>query len=903
MGADTLTSNTTGYSNTAIGNGALSATTTMGFSTAVGQNALHTFVGTSNASTAVGAGALYNNTTGDRNTGIGTFALISDTTGGYNTGLGHRAMEFLTTGSNNNSVGYSSLDGVTTGSDNVGLGMLAGANLTTGNSNIAIGNNTNFASPTANNQMNIGNIIFGTGMSGSAASPAGYVGIGTTAPSSALEVQSSNAANSGNTIASFRNSAGALRLSINDENGTGSKPSGILSNTLYGLGLYSSGGGGSSGIKFYTSGLYTERMRITDGGSVGIGTTSPAYKFVVESSDATAYAASGAPALPINATSAVINVRNSNTTSGSGSFIAFSGFENDASAPTSAYIGMIPNYGSYSPSLVFGHQTGAAAHTERLRIDYNGNVGIGTTSPEATLSVVGPIKIAGSGAETCDATHYIGGVRYNGGNIEFCDSVSWKALGVAGAGISSLTGDVTATGPGAAASTIVSVGGSTAAAVGTATVLANAATALNTASTIVKRDGSGNFAANVVTGNGLTLNNGGSLLNIVNPIGGAWTMTLPATAGSGGQVMQTNGAGLMSWVTAVTSANGFLNGGNSFGAASSLGNIDNNDLKLITNNTPRMTVTANGNVGIGTTAPTGIFEVQGGTSAASTNGKAINLVAQNSVTGGFRGGNINLTAGTGSWWGERGDFVVDSNNNMIGNTASATGGAATAIGPTANAAGQASVALGWYASTPSVGAIAAGTWSTAAGNYSTAFGLGSRSPSTGQSTVGACNSVAGTEDAGTWVGTDPTFVVGNGSFSGNTCSTYLNAMTILKNGKVGIGTTTPSSKLEVAGVINTTPTAVSAAATSLDLATSNTFTIATAAGSAFTLSNMVDGAVYTIAMTDTTSRTYTFACSGATKYKPANAPTVTGTTTLYTVMTLKNGANYDCYVTWATGYQ
>lgn len=79
-------------------------------------------------------------------------------------------------------------------------------------------------------------------------------------------------------------------------------------------------------------------------------------------------------------------------------------------------------------------------------------------------------------------------------------STDWNTFNsAAGGGITSLTGGVTATGPGAAAATVVSVGGSTAANVHAAELLANAATNLNTASTIVKRDASGNFTAGTIT--------------------------------------------------------------------------------------------------------------------------------------------------------------------------------------------------------------------------------------------------------------------------------------------------------------------------------------------------------------------------------------------------------------------
>jgi len=90
-----------------------------------------------------------------------------------------------------------------------------------------------------------------------------------------------------------------------------------------------------------------------------------------------------------------------------------------------------------------------------------------------------------------------------------------------GSYITSLTGDVTASGPGAAAATVVSVGGSSASAVNSATIAANAATSANTPSTIVIRDGSGNFSAGTITA---TLNG-----NATNVSG----IVLPANGGTG----------------------------------------------------------------------------------------------------------------------------------------------------------------------------------------------------------------------------------------------------------------------------------------------------------------------------------------------------------------------------------
>lgn len=66
-------------------------------------------------------------------------------------------------------------------------------------------------------------------------------------------------------------------------------------------------------------------------------------------------------------------------------------------------------------------------------------------------------------------------------------------------GINALTGDVTASGTGSVAATVVAVGGSTAADVHNATMLANSADSNDTPSAIVIRDSSGNFVANQIT--------------------------------------------------------------------------------------------------------------------------------------------------------------------------------------------------------------------------------------------------------------------------------------------------------------------------------------------------------------------------------------------------------------------
>ncbi len=62
----------------------------------------------------------------------------------------------------------------------------------------------------------------------------------------------------------------------------------------------------------------------------------------------------------------------------------------------------------------------------------------------------------------------------------------------------------------------------------------------------------------------------------------------------------------------------FINGGNSFGAAPTLGSNDAQDFGIKTNGTTRVTVNSNGNVGIGTTTPSYLVDVNGTSTGPGT---------------------------------------------------------------------------------------------------------------------------------------------------------------------------------------------------------------------------------------------------------------------------------------------
>ena len=118
-GYQALYANTTGSQNTGSGYAALSANTKGNNNTASGYFALAVNQ-TGNQNTASGASALFNNTTGSNNAASGYQALYSNTTGGDNTAVGFQAGVTATpananiTGANNTFIGYGSGPGTST---------------------------------------------------------------------------------------------------------------------------------------------------------------------------------------------------------------------------------------------------------------------------------------------------------------------------------------------------------------------------------------------------------------------------------------------------------------------------------------------------------------------------------------------------------------------------------------------------------------------------------------------------------------------------------------------------------------------------------------------------------------------------------------------------------------------
>ncbi len=124
----------------------------------------------------------------------------------------------------------------------------------------------------------------------------------------------------------------------------------------------------------------------------------------------------------------------------------------------------------------------------------------------------------------------------------------------------------------------------------------------------------------------------------------------------------------------------------------------------------------------------------------------------------------------------------------------ASGDYSVAMGYEVNASEEASMAFGRSGSSGKA-SFASGKFSNAMGDYSVGIGVDVKSSSYAQTSLGMYNVFNVADSANSWIDTEPLFVIGNGN-----SATRSNALTILKNGNIGIGTSTPgASRLRIVG--------------------------------------------------------------------------------------------------------
>jgi hypothetical protein len=212
----------------------------------------------------------------------------------------------------------------------------------------------------------------------------GNVGIGTTSPTATLHIngttQFSGIATLEDSVnVQLRSAANGGARILGEQGNTAARPA---------IGFFSTNGvddgGGGNGIfrplantmAFATGNA--EQMRITSGGAVGIGTTSPTTRLDVNG-QAKIRMLTTNPLLDdvvVADSFGVLFKRSASTLGGGGSFWSLSGNAltgNEVLGTTNGFPLRVITNGA-----------------ERMRVETNGNVGIGTTIPQSTLSVGGP---------------------------------------------------------------------------------------------------------------------------------------------------------------------------------------------------------------------------------------------------------------------------------------------------------------------------------------------------------------------------------------------------------------------------------------------------------------------------------------------------------------------------------
>ena len=343
-------SNSTGSLNVGFGHEALKALTISNRNSAFGYQALFSNT-TGNSNTGIGASVLRSNTAGIDNTGLGKDALYYNTTGSSNVALGTAALLNHLNGDHNVAVGRDALNGNVSGANNVALGNYAGYANTTGSGNVFIGSSAGYNETgsnkfvLANTSTSVSPLLYGD-------FTANYLGIGTSNANAPLQFSNAitgrkivlwEAANNDHQVYGFGLSSDILRYQVDAS---------TASHVFY------------SGINSTTS---QELMRITGTGNVGIGSNSPTYKLDI--------LGTSGPRLRVYSQDgfyAGMVAKNSTHEF----FVGVQGTWETASGITSGF-----------------HICDNTAGVRRLVIDYDGDVGINTSSPTATLHVNGTTRL------------------------------------------------------------------------------------------------------------------------------------------------------------------------------------------------------------------------------------------------------------------------------------------------------------------------------------------------------------------------------------------------------------------------------------------------------------------------------------------------------------------------------
>lgn len=209
----------------------------------------------------------------------------------------------------------------------------------------------------------------------------GLVGVGTSDPAHKLTVSGGWVATDNGYGLAFRDGGGTYRIGLQ----------------IDGSNNVQLGDGGTNGyFALYAGGA--ERLRVDTSGDLGIGTTNPGAPLQVNAPVNTiAFMLNGSN---YNSGNQSVNMDFTNGGSGSGGAHSFSRVANLSDfVPWSGDLAFYTNPGTYQGSPL----------VERMRILYNGYVGIGKTSPQQPLDVNGTISCGG----LLTGNINVGGAIYN----------------------------------------------------------------------------------------------------------------------------------------------------------------------------------------------------------------------------------------------------------------------------------------------------------------------------------------------------------------------------------------------------------------------------------------------------------------------------------------------------------
>ena len=206
-----------------------------------------------------------------------------------------------------------------------------------------------------------------------------------------------------------------------------------------------------------------------------------------------------------------------------------------------------------------------------------------------------------------------------------------------------------------------------------------------------------------------------------------------------------------------------------------------------------------GSISLGNqTIASGINSTALGNQTIASNSSSTAIGRRNTASGTSSTAMGNQTTASGNYSTTTGNLTTASGNysTAVGTQTAASGIASTAMGYITTASGDRSAAMGTQTAASGYASTAMGLGTTASGDRSTAMGDNNTAPSYGEAVLGTFATTYTPISATTFDAADRIFSVGNG-----TNTTRSNAMTILKNGRVGLGTDTPTrGLLEINGV-------------------------------------------------------------------------------------------------------